>query len=78
MTLSLLDDSNLEDYRTLEEGVMIGRQKLAETGSVTDETLAEIIDNHSLEELGINSTRVEPEVSDGAGDRNGVDGETKH
>lgn len=77
MTLSLLDNWNSEDYRTVENGVLVGQHKLAETGLFTDEALAYILDHHPAEDLSINTMGIDPGVFDWReGDRNGVDGAT--
>ena len=77
MTTSLLDNWSQEDFNTVEEGVLVGRHRLAETGLFTDEALAEIVDTHPVEDLSINTMGVDPGVFDWReGDRNGVDGET--
>ncbi len=75
--MSLLDRWSPEDFRTVEEGVLVARHKLAETGLFTDEALAEIVDSHPVSDLSVNTMGVEPGVFDWReGDRNGVDGET--
>ena len=77
MTHSLLDSWTAEHFHTVEEGVLVARHRLAETGLFTDEALAEIIDNHPQEDLSVNTMGVNPEVFDWReGDRNGVDGAT--
>ncbi len=77
MTQSLLENWSQEDFHTVEEGVLVGRHRLAETGLFTDESLAEIIDNHPSEDLSVNTMGSEPGIFDWReGDRNGVDGAT--
>ncbi len=75
--MSLLDQWSREDFRTVEEGVLVARHKLADSGLFTDEALAEIIDSYPVTDLSVNTMGVEPCVFDWReGDRNGVDGET--
>lgn len=77
MTQSLLKNWSQEDFHTVEEGVLVARHSLAETGLFTDESLAKIIDNHPPEDLSVNTMGVSPGVFDWReGDRNGVDGTT--
>ena len=77
MTQSMLDNWTQEDFNTVEEGVLVGKHRLGETGLFTDEALAEIVDTHPSEQLNVNTMGVDPGVFDWReGDRNGVDGET--
>ena len=64
MTQSLLENWNQEDFQTVEEGVLVGRHRLAETGLFSDEALATIIDTHPAEDLSINTMGVDPGVFD--------------
>ncbi|MGI9456897.1 MAG: cupin-like domain-containing protein [Aeoliella sp.] len=75
MNQPLLSYWTQEDFSTLEEGVLVARHRLAETGLFTDEALAEVIDMHPEEDLGISTMGVDPNVFDWReGERNGVSG----
>jgi len=74
--MSLLIDWKPQDFAALEEGVIVARHALAESGLFTDEGLAEILDRHpdsalTLSTMGQDSMTFEWRD----GDRNGVSGE---
>jgi hypothetical protein len=72
----LLADWNHEDFNVLEDGVLVARHNLVETGLFTDEALARIIDTHPPQDLSVNTMGVDPRHFDWReGDRNGVTGE---
>jgi len=75
MTQPLLANWTQEDFNTVEEGVLVARHRLAETGMFTDDALAEVIDTHPADDLGISTMGVDPAVFDWReGERNGVSG----
>ncbi|WP_425400858.1 cupin-like domain-containing protein [Aeoliella sp.] len=75
MTQPLLDNWTQQDFDTVEEGVLVARHNLVDTGLFTDDALADIIDTHPAEDLSINTMGVDPNVFDWReGERNGVSG----
>ncbi len=75
MSQPLLSDWTPEDFDAVEEGVLVAPHRLAETGLFTDDALAEIIDQHPAEHLGVSTMGVDPQVFDWReGERNGVSG----
>lgn len=75
MSQPLLPDWTQEDFNIVEEGVLVAPHRLGETGLFEDDALAEIIDHHPVEDLGINTMGVDPNVFDWReGERNGVSG----
>lgn len=75
MTLSLLDGWTDRDLGALEEGVLVAKHRLAETGLFSDDALASILDTHPADDLSISTMGVDPAVFDWReGDRNGVSG----
>lgn len=77
MTRQLLVDWTKEDFDAVEESVLVARHGLSETGLFSDERLAEIIDAHPPEDLGISTMGVDPNHFDWReGSREGVDGQT--
>ena len=75
MAQQLLVDWTQEDFNTVEEGVLVAQHGLGETGLFTDEALAEIIDSHPPEHLGVSTMGVDPNHFDWReGHRNGVSG----
>jgi len=71
----LLADWTQEHFDTVEEGVLVARHRLAETGLFTDDALAHVIDTHPVADLGISTMGVDPNVFDWReGERNGVSG----
>lgn len=75
MTQPLLADWTQQDFNTVEEGVLVARHNLADTGLFTDDALADIIDTHPAADLSINTMGVDPNVFDWReGERNGVSG----
>ncbi len=76
MPQPLLADWTPEDFMTVEEGVFVAKHRLAETGLFTDDVLAEVIDSHPPEHLGINTMGTDPNVFDWMeGERNGLSGQ---
>ncbi|MEQ8208402.1 MAG: cupin-like domain-containing protein [Lacipirellulaceae bacterium] len=61
---SLLENWTQKTFDTVEEGVLVARHKLEETGLFSDEALAEIIDSHPPEHLGVSTMGVDPNVFD--------------
>lgn len=77
MPRQLLVDWTQEDFDAVEEGVLVARHGLGETGLFSDDRLAEIIDSHPPEDLGISTMGVDPNHFDWReGSREGVDGHT--
>lgn len=75
MAQPLLDNWTPQDFDTVEQGVLVARHRLADTGLFTDDALADIIDNHPAADLSINTMGVDPGVFDWReGERNGVSG----
>ena len=75
MTSPLLSNWTSEDFNTVEEGVLVAQHRLLETGLFTDDALAEVIDSHPPEDLGISTMGVDPNVFDWReGERNGATG----
>jgi hypothetical protein len=76
MTASLLADWTNDDYCCLEQGVLLARHRLAETGLFTDENLIRIIDTHPAQHLSINTMGSDANHFQWReGDRNGVPGD---
>jgi hypothetical protein len=72
----LLANWKPEDFNTLEDGVLVARHNLGETGLFTDEALARLLDSHPPEDLSVNTMGVDPRHFDWReGDRNGVPGD---
>jgi hypothetical protein len=76
MSRSLLADWTAEQYRSLENDVLLAPHRLHESGLFDDENLIRMLDRHPLRDMGINT------MGDTArrfewreGDRNGVPGE---
>ena len=77
MTQQLLENWTQQDFNTVEEGVLVARHRLAETGLFTDEALAAVIDAQPPKDLSVNTMGVDPNHFDWReGDRNGVGGHT--
>jgi hypothetical protein len=75
VTRQLLADWTQQDFQTVEEGVLVARHRLAETGLFTDEALARVIDSQPPQDLSVNTMGVDPRRFDWReGDRNGVSG----
>jgi len=75
MAQSLLSNWTQDDFNAVEEGVLVAQHRLGETGLFTDDALAEIIDTHPVEDLGISTMGVDPNVFDWReGELNGVSG----
>lgn len=75
MSESLLADWTEDDFDTLEEGVLVARHRLLESGLYSDESLAKLLDSHpedclSISTMGNDTTRFEWRE----GERNGVSG----
>lgn len=75
MTLNALPEWSAEQYAALEEGILIARHRINETGIFSEANLARIIDTHPAQDFSINTmgddtTRFEWRE----GDRNGVPG----
>jgi hypothetical protein len=72
-----LSDWEQRDFDTVEEGVLVARHRLGETGLFTDDALVDILDSHPPEDLGISTMGTDPHVFEWReGDRNGVSGAT--
>lgn len=55
MTSNLLPGWTKNDYSALEDGVLIARHRIAETGLFADENLVRILDRHPPEDMSINT-----------------------
>ena len=55
MANSLLNGWTTNDYNALENGVLIARHQIVESGVFSDENLARIIDRHPPEDFSINT-----------------------
>ena len=76
MAQNLLIDWTDNDFAAVEEGVLVARHGLEETGLFSDEALAEILDTHPSEDLSVSTMGVDPNHFDWReGHRNGVSGE---
>lgn len=61
---SLLENWTQKTFDTVEEGVLVARHRLEETGLFSDEALADIIDTHPPEHLGVSTMGVDPNKFD--------------
>ena len=73
--MSYLVDWTNEQYNVVEEGVLLAKHRLHETGVFSDESLAKMIDEHpddamTISTMGTDETKYEWKI----GDRNGVSG----
>ena len=74
--MSLLKSWSTDEYNTLEKGVILAEHALPETGLFTDESLAELIDNHPAEQLTISTMGDDPTKFDWVeGEKNGASGQ---
>lgn len=75
MQNGLLDHWRQHDFDAFEEAVLVARHRLAETGLFTDERLADLLDRHPAEDLGIATMGLDPQHFQWReGDRNGLSG----
>ena len=73
MTTELLKDWTADDFNILEEGVLLARHWLQETGLFSDQALVKIIDSHPADCLHINTMGYDAnQFAWREGDRNGV------
>ena len=73
MHTQLLHNWTREDFQALEEGVLVARHRLAETGLFSDEALIEILDSHPEEHVSITTMGHDTKVFQWReGERNGV------
>jgi len=76
MPSSLLADWTVDDFGTLEKGVLLARHRLLETGLFSDENLAKLIDRHPDSDLTISTMGQDTNTFEWRrGDRNGVSGD---
>lgn len=74
---TLLENWTQPQFGTLEQGVLLARHRLLETGLFDDERLVELLDTHPADCLQINTMGENEGVLEWQeGDRNGVDGAT--
>ena len=75
MNQPLLENWTADDFQAVEEGVLVARHRLAETGLFTDEALADVIDNHPTDSVSFSTMGVDPSRFDWReGERNDVPG----
>ena len=74
--MSYLDGWTQEDYATLEQGVLLAKHRLHESGLFSDDNLCRIIDTHPEQDFSINTMSHDTtEFAWREGDRNGVPAE---
>lgn len=74
--MSLLKNWSTDEYNTLEKGVILAEHGLGDTGLFTDESLAQLIDNHPEEQLTIATMGNDPTKFDWLeGEKNNATGE---
>ena len=75
MLTNVLPDWGPEQYSALEEGILIARHNLHQTGVFSEENLARIIDTHPVQDFSINTMGEDNNTFEWReGDRNGVPG----
>ena len=76
MNVGLLDNWSTDDFRTVEQGVLVARHRLADSGLFTDEALVRVLDTHPAECLHVNTMGSDTNKFEWReGDRNGVAGD---
>ena len=76
MNRNLLSDWTPSDFETVENGVLLARHRLVETGLFTDEALARVLDSHPADCLHINTMGDDTNKFEWReGDRGGVPGD---